>query len=79
MNGPAAPLEQVETGVSCPHDYPFFHDGRCWPTHTFDNLGLYGPSVEPIVDDAVKDLPWHVAGGRWWKVDHTSEGEEDAA
>jgi hypothetical protein len=34
--------------VSCPSDYPWLRDGRCWPSHYFDNLAIYGPSVEPL-------------------------------
>lgn len=40
--------ERVGDGsLTCPHDLPFFHDGRCWPGHRYDNMGEYGPSVAP--------------------------------
>ena len=42
------------TTPTCPHDYPWFRDGRCWPSHYDDNLGIYGPSVEPEVTTEVE-------------------------
>jgi hypothetical protein len=33
----------------CPREYPWLREGRCWPTHYYDSLNLYGDSVTPGV------------------------------
>jgi hypothetical protein len=43
--------------MTCPNDYPWLRDGRCWPSHYYDNLGIYGPSIDEDAPESVITAP----------------------